>query len=347
MASNFVDIFSDNAFSVESLTDAISKIDHVPGQAGALTFAGTGEGIPTLKVILEYRDTAINLIPFSPRGAPAHQEKRDKAHAFNLAVPHVVIQETIGAAAVQDVRAFGSTELASAQQVVSTQMAKMSARLDLTLEHMRLGALQGSVRDADGSEVVNLFDSFNVNEPAAAVFTTGAGTLRAAVMEVKRRIEASAKILLPPGAQVTALCSPGFFDKFTGHADVTVAFANWEAAAANLAGDVRKGFTFGDVQWIEYRGTDSIYAEQPSSEELIGQVGIVDGDCRFFLTGVPGLYTEKFAPADYWESVNNLGLPRYSKLALDPVFGKYVQLEVQSNPLPICLRPETLVRGQF
>ena len=349
MASNFIDIFSDDAFSITSLTDAVSKIDHVPGQAGALTFAGNSVGIPTTSVVLEYKDTAINIVPFSVRGGPAPQESRDKAHAFKIAVPHVVLQETIGAESVQDVRAFGTTELQSVETVVNTQMAKCAARFDMTLEHMRLGALRGSICDADGSEVVNLFDSFNVAEPTAAAFTSSAGTLRPDVMAVKRGIEARAKILLPPGAQVTALCSPGFFDKLTGHPDVTVAFANWEAAQANLAGDVRKGFVFGDVEWIEYRGSDEAYTEAPSSEEIVSQkqVAIADGDCRFFLTGVPGLYTEKFAPGDYLDTVNSIGLPRYARIAIDPTFSKWVKLEVQSNPMPICLRPETLVRGHF
>jgi hypothetical protein len=227
-------------------------------------------------------------------------------------------------------------------------MLKITARMDLTLEHKRLGALQGEIVDADGSLILDLYDTFGVTPPADATFSATAGTLRPAVMAVKREIERNAKILLPPGAKVAALCSATFFDSLTGHPDVTVAFANWEAAQANLAGDVRSGFQFGDVIWSEYRGSDSVIPGEESSDgTLIGQVGIADGECRFFLTGVPGLYTEKFAPADFLDTVNTVGLPRYARIALDDQLQRFVKLHVQSNPMPLCLRPATLVKGKF
>ena len=67
--------------------------------------------------------------------------------------------------------------------------------------------------------------------------------------------------------------------------------------------------------------------------------------CRFFIANAPALYTESFAPADYIETVNTLGLPRYAKAAVDPKFAKFVDIEAQMNPLPLCVRPATLARG--
>lgn len=347
MPSNFIDIFADDAFSIDSLTEAVSREDHIPGQAGALAFAGVGEPLATTKALIEYKDSAFSVIPTSPRGGPAPQARRDKGNIFEVRIPHIKKQETIGASAVQDVRAFGTTELESVQNVVNKQMKKLLGDLDFTLEHLRLGALHGVIRDADGSEILNLFDAFNIAEPAAVEFSSSAGTLREKCMATKRRIEVAAKMLLPPGAEVAALCSPGFFDELTGHPDVVTAYANYEAGAAQLSGDVRKNFLFGGIIWSEYRGSDSIELETPSSDDLVGQIGIVDGDCRFVLTGVPGLYSEKFAPADYWETVNTLALPRYARIAIDTEFNRWAKLEIQSNPLPIVTRPSTLIRGTF
>lgn len=346
--NNLIDIFSGDAFSMEALTDSLSKIDHVPGQAGAAAFAGVGQGVPTTKITIEYRDRQISIIPTTPRGAPAPQEKRDKANLIEIPIPHVQLEETISAASIQDKRGFGTGDLvAAAETVVADEQVKMTMRLDLTLESMRLGALKGKIIDADGSEILDLYEAFNVTPPADADFSSSAGTLRDKVMAVKRQIERDAKILLPPTAQVAALCSPGFFDEFTGHADVTTAFANYEAARSALAGDVRSGFEFGGVVWSEYRGTDGVTGEEQSDGALFGEVGIVEGECRFFLTGVPGLWTEKFAPADWFDAINSLGLPRYSKIAMDDAMGRWVKLHVQSNPLPLCLRPATLVKGKF
>ena len=343
-----LDIFGDDAFSLESLTDAVSKIDHVPGQCGALTFAGNGVGVPTTKVVIEFRNRALTIIPTSPRGGPAPQERRDKASAVEVKIPKVKLEETIGAAAIQNVRAFGSGDLiGDATVVVNDQLAKMVARLDLTLQHMRRGASKGKVLDADDSVLLDLFDLFGVSEPTPVTFTPTGGTLRASVTDVKRTIERNAKTLLPPGAQVRALCSSSFFDQFTGHDDVKAAFGNWQAAQQNLAADVRAGFNFGDVIFEEYRGTDGVDGEESSDGELTGQVGVAGGTCRFFLSGVPNLYTEKFGPADFLDSINRPGLPRYARIVIDPEMNRWVKVHLQSNPMPICLRPETLIEGTF
>lgn len=345
---NMIDIFSGDAFTMEALTDSLSKIDHVPGQAGAAAFVGVGQGVPTTKITIEYRDRQISIIPTSPRGSPAPQEKLDKANLIEIPIPHVQLEQTIGANSIQDRRGFGSGNLvAAAETVIADQQAKMTARLDLTLESMRLGALKGKIIDADGSEILDLYEAFGVTPPADAEFSPVPGSLRYQIMAVKRQIERDAKILLPPTAQVAALCSPGFFDGLTGHPDVVVAFANYEAAKSALAGDVRSGFEFGGVVWSEYRGTDGVTGEEQSDGQLYGEVGIADGECRFFLTGVPGLYREAFAPADWFDAINTLGLPRYSKVAMDDALGRWVKLHVQSNPLPLCLRPATLVKGVF
>jgi hypothetical protein len=52
-----------------------------------------------------------------------------------------------------------------------------------------------------------------------------------------------------------------------------------------------------------------------------------------------------FSPADFVETVNTRGLPRYAKVAPDSRFQRHVDTHVQSNPLPYCTRPEVLIRG--
>jgi Phage major capsid protein E len=59
---------------------------------------------------------------------------------------------------------------------------------------------------------------------------------------------------------------------------------------------------------------------------------------HFFPLGTPNLFKTFFAPADYIETVNTLGLPRYAK-AIPSDNNKSVRLEMQTNPLSLCLRP--------
>jgi hypothetical protein len=53
-----------------------------------------------------------------------------------------------------------------------------------------------------------------------------------------------------------------------------------------------------------------------------------------------------FGPADYLDAVNAPGLPRYAKAAPDAGFGKWVSIEAQSNPLPLCTRPNVLIQAK-
>jgi Phage major capsid protein E len=348
--SNLLDVFSDDAFGLVALTDAINKIDHVPGRAGALTFAGNGVGVPTTDVNIEWRDQTLSIIPTSPRGAPAPKEIRDKAKMIKLSIPHVQIEDEVNAASIQNVRAFGSGDLIEgATTVVNEQMTKMVSRVDLTLESMRLGALKGRVLDADGTEILDLYSAFQVAEPDPITFPSGAASagasLRTACQGVVRQMMKAAKTNVSPTALVYALCGDDFFDELVSHPDVTVAYQGYEAAQQRLAADYTgTAFVFGGIAFENYRGTDGVTGEEASDGELTGEVGIASGECRLFLTGVPGLYTEKFAPSDFLDTANTIGLPMYAKLVPDRM-GRSVTIHVQSNPLPICLRPATLLKG--
>jgi hypothetical protein len=51
-----------------------------------------------------------------------------------------------------------------------------------------------------------------------------------------------------------------------------------------------------------------------------------------------------YAPADYIETVNTVGIPRYSKQFRMPN-DKGINLEMQTNALSYCIRPTVLVQG--
>ena len=59
-------------------------------------------------------------------------------------------------------------------------------------------------------------------------------------------------------------------------------------------------------------------------EEYRGRVGTVDftdaSKAYFFPVGVPGLFRQYNAPADFVETANTIGLPRYAKQAVDQQF---------------------------
>lgn len=334
-----LDVFNNDAFSVVSLTASINEMDYVPGRAGELAFAGVGNGITTTTAMIESKGGSLSLIQTKERGAPAEQGTTEKRTVRSLAVPHVPLDDYVRADEVQNVRAFGSeTELQGVQAVVNQRLGKMNSRHDLTLENLRLGALKGIITDADGSTIYNLFTEFGVSQEDSVNFalTTASTNVREKCHQVIRAMKRNAKLAIPANARVHAFCGDNFFDALVEHDKVKKAYDGYAAAERRLGDSYAHGiFEFGGIFFENYQGTDD------NSEVAIGT-----DEVRFFWSGVPGLYDEVYAPADFMETVNTVGLPRYAKVVPDPSgLNRFVQIHTQQNPLPLCLHPKTLMAG--
>lgn len=331
-----LDIFSNDAFSVTSLTDAINKMPFKPGQVGGLGLFRES-GVATTSIMIEEREGTLALIPTSPRGSPAAQNKHNKRKARSLAVPHVALEDTIMADEVQGVRAFGSeSDLQSVQTVVNDRLGELADKHDFTLEHLRLGAIKGQVLDSDGVTVIyNLFDEFGVTAYDDINFdlaNTNAkkGSIKLRCHDIKRKIEN--ELGQVPYTEIHALCSASFFDALVTHDEVTKAYDRFQESIFLRTGQARGQFDYAGIVFEEYRGSD--------------KCSIADGEVHFFPVGAQGLFRQYNAPADFVETVNTIGLPRYAKQAVDDEFGRWVKLHTQANPLPICTRPKVLMRGK-
>jgi hypothetical protein len=349
MSDVLADLFSNDAFSVTSMIAAINDVDHIPSRAGERVFANSDvmQGIPTINAAVERVGEELKLVQTTARGAPAEKLVGDRRSLLELKIPHIPLEDTIHADEVQGVREFGTTDqLRTVQSVVNKRLTKIARRLDLTLEHHRLGALKGVIRDADGSILTNLYEAFGfLNSSGIAgpeVFdfdldslATESEDIRVKAQAVTRYMHRQAKAVLPKDAYVWAFAGDNFFDKLISRPDVKSAWIGSNNAAAVLGENYAFGvFEFGGIFWENYQGTDDNET-----------VAIDPDEVRFFWSGAPEIYGEYYAPADYIETVNTEGLPRYAKLAPDPKFGRYVDIEAQMNPLPVCLRPSTLCKG--
>lgn len=333
-----IDILQNDVFKSAALTAAINKVDFIPGRAGEVAFVGSGEGIATTSAQIEVSGETLSLVQSQLRGAPVQQVGGNKRSVKSVAVPHIPLEATIRADEIQNVRDFGSDNLISgAENVINQRMTKMANRLDLTVENLRLGALKGKVLDADGSELVNLYTTFGVAEPSQVNFAlTTAGTdVRSKCASVIRTMKKGAKMSLPSTARIHAFAGSNFFDALLAHNSVKGAYDGYQMAERRLGESYVHGiFEFGGIFFEEYQGSDD------------DAVGIASDEVRFFFADAPGMYAEYYAPGDFMEAVNTIGLPRYAKMAQDDRFNRFVELHAQTNPLPICLRPATLLSGR-
>lgn len=340
------DVLNDDSFSLNSMTESFLNRDHVPGRAGALAFAGVGRGLMTTTAQIEVRDDTLTLIQSQPRGAPAAREGRRKRRLLPLSVPHFPLDDTIKAEEVRNVRQMGMADaVLTVQALMNQQLDIMSQAHDLTLENLRLGALLGIIYDADGTVLTNTFTAFGVTAETAVSFELDVSTtdVRGLCQDIRRTMVRNAKTQAATAGRIHAFCGDDFFDALISHPNVEQAFAGYAEAAQRLGGDYTwSQFPFGGITFENYRGTDNLDGDNNTVDG--GGVGLDPSECRFFFTGVPGMYAEYYAPGDFLDSIGSVGLPRYARTAVDPM-GRFVDVHTEMNPLPICLRPKTLMRA--
>lgn len=333
-----LDVFKSSLFNTTTLTAAVNKMPFVPGRLGQM---GIFEevGVATTGVVIEEREGTLSLIPTTPRGAPNTQNKKDLRTGRTLTVPRLSLEDRINADAVQNVRMFGTNDQAMGVQMeVQQRQASMVLKMDATLEHLRIGAIKGIIYDSDGTTVLyNLFTEFGVTQAVEIDFdldnaTPAKGAVRKKCSQVIRAIE---DVLgATPYSGIVAECSSQFMDDLTSHSECLAAYDRWNDGQWLREQTARRTFFYAGILFEEYRGA-------------VGNVKfIADDKAHFFPIGVPGLFKTAFAPGDFVEAVNTIGLPRYSKIAPDQKYNQYVDLLVQSNPLPFCTRPAVLIKAR-
>lgn len=340
MPDNILDVFNDDAFSVVSLTARVNEQPYVPGQVGRLGVFEE-DGIDTTTVVVESLSGQLSLIGPTPRGGPGETTPRESRKARSFRVPHFQRDDSVMADEVQGVRAFGQvSQLETVQGKVDQKTAQHTRGLDTTLEHQRVGAIKGIIVDKAGTTMFNLFTEFGIAAPTAVNFALGTADtkVREKCFDVITGIEDALEG--ETYNEIHALCGNDFWKGLIEHKSVKETYLN-TVQASELRGDPTgsQRFEFGGIIWHRYRTGAKAAASNASGAQFIAA-----GDARFVVSGVPNLFITRFAPADYIETVNTTGLPRYAK-QYPMQNGKGVHLEVQSNPISLCTRPGVLYRG--
>jgi hypothetical protein len=329
-----LNIFEDDAFSVVSMTAAINDIPYVPDRITRLGLF-TEEGVTTTTIYVERMGQTLALVPATPRGGPPPTPPRDRASLIPIPAVRLAEQDAVIADEVQNVRAFGTeSTLRTVQQLVTQRQARIALMLDMTLEFHALGAIKGQVLDANGTSVLlNLYDVFGLAQQAEIDFdldnaTPAAGALMRKFNDMRRKMEDAMGGV--PFQRIHAFAGPKWMDDLFAHKEYRDTFQAVNAAMLRES-NVRMAVNYQGVTIEEYRGT-------------VGGVQYVGDDkAIFFPVGSPGMFRRYFAPADYEETVNTLGLPRYSKQWGDGGPNRRRQIEGQSNPITINTRPNAVI----
>ena len=130
-----------------------------------------------------------------------------------------------------------------------------------------------------------------------------------------------------------ALAGDEFWDRFTTSKEVERTYLNQVAAAELRQGNAFGTFDFGNITWVNYRGTDD------------EDVGVAPSKVKFFPVGAKGVFQRALSPGESFDWVNTKGQESYGLIVPDRDRNQYVDVEMYSYPLYMCTQPEVLLSG--
>jgi len=346
-----MDVFNDDAFNTITLSAAFERIPHKPSLLGSIPGLFDPVPVRSKTISIEQRNGTFALIQTSERGAPLQERANEKRDIRPFNTRRIAEGDTVNAAEIAAIRAFGSeTELMQVMAEVARRFdgpTGIQRQIELTQENMRLGAIRGIVKDADGSVLDNWYTNWGIAQAAEVDFALGTATtkVRGKCMTVRRQMRMAAKGSWVEGVtQVHALAGDAFFDALIDHELVRDSYLGW-VAAADLRGALDYDvFYFGGIYWHNYRGADTFDKDATAGMAALG----VDPDkAVFFPTSAPGVFQHIQAPADeFIPYVGSLGQNVYGMTIPDRDRQAWVRVEAYSYPLFICTNPGMLQRAK-
>jgi hypothetical protein len=328
--------FNDPQFSVIALTAALNNQPFVPGQLGALGIFEE-DGVNVTVVEVEEENGVLDLIEPTQRGGPGQTVGDSERVKIPFNMDHFEINDAVYADEVQGVRALGSDDqLETIQSRIDGKQARHARAMDNTLEHYRIGAIKGLIVSKSGKVLHNLYDRFGIAVPGAVALGIGAGDV-ANLGELLDGVTHSVEDDLDMAYDhLHVLTGRTFHTKMWNQKVVRETFLNTDKAEVLRRG-VPPVFEFGDIVFERYKtGRKATTANN-------GTAYIADDEARLFPVGVPEMYLTRFGPADYEDTVNTIGLPRYARqYAMSN--GKGRHLDAQMNVINLCTRPAALRR---
>lgn len=327
-----INVWDGDGFTLESLTAAINNAPYRPGQIGKLGIFDE-DGVTTTMVSIEERNGKLSLIEPTPRGGPGETTDDEDRNKIPFEVDHYQRDDFVKADEVQNVREFGTEDqLETLQSRIEKRGMRHAQDLTMTLEHQRIGAIKGIVTSKSGKVLHDLYNRFSLAVPAAVSLELDVAATD--VMKILQDVTYSIEDDLDEAYDgIHYFTGRDLHTELWRHKSVKDTFLNTSGAIV-LRQDVPDVFTLGSNTFERYRTGAKATSD-------LGSPYIAANEARGFPKGVQDLFITRFAPADYEETVNTVGLPFYMKQFAAPN-GKGRHIEVQSNPISLCTKPKVL-----
>ena len=340
-------------YTAVQLTGTMQRIPNVYGLLNDLNLFPK-RSITSRIVEIRRENGVLSVLSAKERGAPASVAARNLGNSIYLECPHFPFEDLIRPEDLQSMlQVTGPT---AAPRTLPDEMARRLLNIRrhhaITLEWLRMSSLLGNITDGDGNTIYNPYTVFGIAQTTID-FLLGTATTDVTSLVDQLYATIQANLLGETMDGIEIIASPSWFNQFISHPNVIKFFVNFEGkkngetggAAAQVSQErVKRGGQWGRV--FEYQGLTireyKGYAPVRVGGVLTTTPFMAANTAIAYPAGTQDMFATYFAPANDIRYVNTPGEEIYiSPEILD--HGKGVSLLTESDPLPICRRPEAVV----
>lgn len=333
------------------LVDLTTAINLVPNRYNRLGQLGIfrPEGVFQDTVVMDRTQEATHLLGDTKGQGNKQLSSQDwKREVFSLVIPEFSYSDYITPQDVRGIRAVGTADQEEAlAEIQERKLSKLRRLHEATHEYMRWTALKGITTTPNGTVYANMFSAFGVTPKTVNFDFTSANTegFLPQCREILRHMEDN----LQDGSQWVGMAhifvGSEFFDALTVHPTTFEAYNQYMVTnQVNGAQPNRddlgrmwagRQFYHGGVLFEEtrggynYNGTAKLFVEADEGHAIP--------------VGVDDLFVTYLAPANKFQYLGSRGQETYAfQRAMSN--DESIEIESFSSPLPVCKRPEVLVR---
>lgn len=339
--STVQDLMNAEEFANAQLTEAINI---PPYQTGRLAQLGlfVDTPIPTTYAKVSVKDGEFTIIPSRERGGPTNKNMSKRPDTRLIQIPHFPLGDAITPADFQNLLAWGEDRLFETfGGVLNAKLLELRGKHDQTHAHLDWGALNGLILDADGYELLDLYETFGVDGTPRS-FSLGTATTDVADLTRDLKSDIRRDLKGAPMTGVRILAGENFFRRYVGHDTVRDAYKYYTSNGNPNRDGLEDGFQHAGAV-IER--VDEEFAVRLENGQLETRPAIAPNEAVAVPLGTP--YFKRYvAPPDTIHDANQAPDPS-SKIFVSTEeldHGKGYDIHTESNVLPVCLRPQILKR---
>jgi len=325
-------------FTAQDLTEMVNQVDNVWGYYGDLDYSPAEEVSSTI-VEVATDGNEVRVLPAVERGGPETKAYERKEGSEYFKIPSFPVIRTITPSDIQDwvAKANRQRNPKTLEESVSERLQDQRYSHDLTLEYLRVCSHRGILMDGNGSQLLNIFQAFDVPKRQINFELNNPGTN---VAEKISELHAATRhnLLGETMSDIEITCGRDFFNAFVGHPSVEKFWLNYQKALELLpAPEVVYGRVFRHPSGITLREYDApVTLHNDQTVDMIpGGIG------QAFPVGTRSASRTYFGPPD---NIN------YANVGGEEIFitqeylkhGKGVEIRSESCPLSVWRRPALL-----